>query len=632
MENVARPYIWGAVEFLTGPLQGKTFPISKPTTIIGCDPSCTDVTIADPSILRQHAKLVWSNGYWQIEKLDRRSVLGLGNQHSQQLVLLNEQRAVLSDKDIVGLGSSGIIFRFFVNTTPPSIPIPPPLQTVPVSSDVPVSPPLPASPMPSPSQALGHVENLSYTPTTRYLCAAAYLDKNFRNYVIKQLVEEEYRAIGESIGVDLVLVAKYCLTARQEEFRLDLILAAILLISFIPFLWIIGLPVAWFLIARELWMTHYKAIGKRFNRTWFGREAMNVSIDQRVEQKIREATSNVSNSNVVIYSGFSPFIGTGVEIGGWSFALNVEQGKEEVGTGDVLQPISFAIRELYDCVTNAVSELRLGELSMRDRLYVNGQTIQNDTRFLRDKFARPYVQVHPELVEKFMEHPLESIRYYKSIQVTSWKGELVLSIFLRFVRKGPHMFTEVNYCVLPPLKDDYHKIDTAQPILTLKRVGELAGLSLLALPIRWWLSPFRVLSTLSERWQAQSERATIRQELEENPNFDYGASISIREYASSSTYQQYFQIIDKEMYIKIIQSHVLEAIIDFLDSKNIDTTELKERQTTILNSGVIMSGSSTINAGALGVGTQAQAGFFGAVGQATRTALGGTQQETAKKL
>ena len=185
--------------------------------------------------------------------------------------------------------------------------------------------------------------------------------------------------------------------------------------------------------------------------------------------------------------------------------------------------------------------------------------------------------------------------------------------------------------MLPPLKDDYHKIDTAQPILTLKRAVELAGLSLLALPIRWWLSPFSVLSTLSERWQAQSERATIRQELEENPNFDYGASISIREYASSSTYQQYFQIIDKEMYIKIIQSHLLEAIIDFLDSKNIDTTELKERQTTILNSGVIMSGSSTINAGALGVGTQAQAGFFGTVGQAARTALGGTQQETTKK-
>lgn len=56
-------------------------------------------------------------------------------------------------------------------------------------------------------------EDLKYTETTRYLCAAAHLQKDFRERVIRQIVEEEHRAIGECMNVDVTSVVKHCLAS-----------------------------------------------------------------------------------------------------------------------------------------------------------------------------------------------------------------------------------------------------------------------------------------------------------------------------------------------------------------------------------------------------------------------------------
>jgi len=47
-------------------------------------------------------------------------------------------------------------------------------------------------------------------------------------------------------------------------------------------------------------------------------------------------------------------------------------------------------------------------------------------------------------------------------------------------------------------------------------------------------------------------------------------------------------------------------LVEFLDDHNIDTSDLKERQTTILNSGVIVQGGD-VNAESLAVGPGAEA-------------------------
>ncbi|HEY9770339.1 MAG TPA: hypothetical protein V6C71_17915 [Coleofasciculaceae cyanobacterium] len=46
------------------------------------------------------------------------------------------------------------------------------------------------------------------TETTRYLCAAAYSNEAFCEQVIRQTIEEEYRAIAPCYGFDLPTVLK----------------------------------------------------------------------------------------------------------------------------------------------------------------------------------------------------------------------------------------------------------------------------------------------------------------------------------------------------------------------------------------------------------------------------------------
>jgi len=46
------------------------------------------------------------------------------------------------------------------------------------------------------------------------------------------------------------------------------------------------------------------------------------------------------------------------------------------------------------------------------------------------------------------------------------------------------------------------------------------------------------------------------------------------------------------MHIKIIERQLLESVVEFLDARNIDTSDSKKRQDTILNNGVIVSGGS----------------------------------------
>ncbi len=85
--------------------------------------------------------------------------------------------------------------------------------------------------------------------------------------------------------------------------------------------------------------------------------------------------------------------------------------------------------------------------------------------------------------------------------------------------------------------------------------------------------------------------------------------------------------LDKEMYVKTIERQLLESIINFLDSKNIDTADLKKRQETILNNGVIVSGG-TIESLAFGEKAKATSNRFA---EPASNAGGTRPQQTSQK-
>lgn len=85
------------IKFLTGPLVGKTFVISKPITTIGRDPTNDIVVGNDQRVSRQHARLLWQSGTWSIENLSQAATLTVDQRRTQQ--------AIISDNTVIGLGA-----------------------------------------------------------------------------------------------------------------------------------------------------------------------------------------------------------------------------------------------------------------------------------------------------------------------------------------------------------------------------------------------------------------------------------------------------------------------------------------------------------------------------------------------
>lgn len=616
------------IQFLDGPLTGQLLELTKLDTRIGSNPHLNDIVIPDPSILPLHARIRFENDEVIIEGF------------TQSAVVVNRQyvaRASLHDGDEVALGESGGTFRLLTNSETQKIP--------------PISEAMAA-------QAAQSME------TTRYLCTAAHLDDDFREYVLQHIVEEEHRALGESYGVDIIPVVKWSMTARKRAVIRDSILCgilvlavAILLYSFVrdvlplltggtpglpgiggifalfPFIspfgatiFLIGTTVveilliallsriapprfqkplflgllllffywlipyfvlAWLVLAVERGIKYYGAYAARLAKGRFRSDSIEFFLDPRLETKLKE-NFGAENSNVVVYSQHSPFNGAGMPIGEWSFAVDIAKGKAK---GNVtLHPQSFRVSELYDYITTKLQELDLSELSVDDRLYVSGQAIRDDQRFLYDAFSHPYTQVDASLIEQFKEDPTQDIRYYKCIRVTPWQGELVLSIFVRFTKVGQTLFGEANYRLLPPVKEACYEIDTLDAGWTVGKIWNLIKQTFLETPVYVLRSPVKVFDIVCHRWLLSRRHKITERLIKANPTFDYGAPTSLRQAASSAEYRSDFQRLDKEMYVKIIERQLLESISSFIDAKNIDTTDLKERQEYILNNGTMRSG------------------------------------------
>src|SRR5437588_10828794 len=85
------------IKFLTGPLTGRIFVISKPTTTIGRDPTNDIVVGSDQKVSRHHARLLWNDGKWSIENVSQSAALTVDQRDTQ--------RAVIQNNTVIGLAA-----------------------------------------------------------------------------------------------------------------------------------------------------------------------------------------------------------------------------------------------------------------------------------------------------------------------------------------------------------------------------------------------------------------------------------------------------------------------------------------------------------------------------------------------
>jgi hypothetical protein len=194
-------------------------------------------------------------------------------------------------------------------------------------------------------------QGFSISQATRYLCAAAHLDERFANDVLARTLYERHRAIASSPGVDLAPVVAHCLAARRRRTARDVVLAVLVVAiavaaTALPFRLALVLAFfCWFVVLTEMAIVRYDVIGERLSPNTSGSDWEPTT--QRSADALRQVWAELEEQqrgNLTVYSGFSPFVGSGFEIGGWSFAINVRRGKESPsGTrATPLAPIPFS--------------------------------------------------------------------------------------------------------------------------------------------------------------------------------------------------------------------------------------------------------------------------------------------------
>src|SRR5207253_697991 len=129
------------------------------------------------------------------------------------------------------------------------------------------------------------------------------------------------------------------------------------------------------------------------------------------------------------YGGFSPFVGSGIPVGGWSFALDLATSAESGAQPGVAD---FPLDDLYQCVESDLAELP--NVRVERRLFVDGRDVRDDPRFLPDRASRPRTEAPAEMATAIREEPETSVRYFSCVRVVEWDGDLVLTAFLRFTR------------------------------------------------------------------------------------------------------------------------------------------------------------------------------------------------------
>ncbi|MEV5436589.1 hypothetical protein AB0K80_11230 [Streptomyces sp. NPDC052682] len=350
-----------------------------------------------------------------------------------------------------------------------------------------------------------------------------------------------------------------------------------------------------------------------------------------------EAVEEARDGNVTVYSGFSPFIGYADALSTWSLSVPLLPADDPVDrAARPAEPEPFTVPDLVEHVRarlraaaarGSADAEALRSLTVEDRIFASGTAIRDDSRFLLPTRLSPAARLSPEAVEEIMLRPTGTVRHCLAVHVPLWGGDVVPSVFLHFSTAGTTLHLYCDNHVLGPVDAAYHVVDRLPDPLTPERRRGVLAAALAHTGPAFLGAPFRALR--HARFEARHSRrmGDERTAMEQDPCFDYGARLSIREIAMSPRYHNYFQVVDAGRITAAVERHTLAAIREFLDTRGYDTTDFRAQQQTILNQGLIQQGGmSIIGNQAIGAGASATQHVTRPSGPAAAGAAAGSQQ------
>jgi hypothetical protein len=445
--------------------------------------------------------------------------------------------------------------------------------------------------------------------TTRLLCATALLAGSMYRKRLLGFLGRRSCSVAPELGIDVPLVAQVARSLEARQFRFELmylVLGALTVLAFLtglPLLFIAVPVITGIVVFAKTYVEKWR-LREYFTKSGFDPERVRRRFDDPLEAADESGLPDPAQ-NLIVYRYFTPFVGAGVALGSWTILVDGTRRCDDPTRG---APIPFTTPEVYDVVMSAIKHLHLPNVEVRDCVFAAGQDIRDVREILPHQYGRPAQQISPARMERLrLDNSDPQMRWYPWIRIYDWNNELILSQFLRFHRQGKHLFIELNRYVLTPLSEGSRQIDTRPP----KGIVEAIIYFVVCAMWGWMAAAVGILSLIGRAkhaldeaigWTENQRRRAIR----DTPRFNYGVETSLRETASSGSYEHYFQKIDANMYARILEEEILNTVIEFLAAHNVDTSELKERSMTILNSGIIVQGGD-VNAQAIAVGEKATA-------------------------
>lgn len=465
---------------------------------------------------------------------------------------------------------------------------------------------VPAAP-PRPERAPGGPRWTGGRDLTRYMCAAVFLDRAYADALIRDIAAEPHLGVAPAPGCDVPVVLRHAYEANARRHARDLLLAVEFLVLLIGMMVLASMTtvllmflLAWLTVLGFALSTHYGERLQRLRPDRFDPAQAPPPPNESAARRLRQI-EEYARGNLTVYSGFSPFTGYGQELDSWSLVFDVTSSGREGVT-----PRDFDVADLYAHVARRIGSLSLPCLEIEERVFVEGTAVLDDARFLPDPLGRPLAQVGADLVEALKRAPEETARAYLVAHSSGWGGELVTSVFLRLVRSDSNLFVEAVPTVLCPLLDRYRAIDSLMPRPSPREFLALLLQNLASTPFVLFASPGRAIMGFFPDFRMGSRLKKQHRQITRLKMFDYGARKSVRQLASASDHQRYFQKVDSGMVLKTVERRILDALVEFAEEHGIDAGDLIKRQETIINNGIIATAGASVESSSVASGDKSR--------------------------
>ncbi|MEB8340060.1 zinc ribbon domain-containing protein [Streptomyces endophyticus] len=446
------------------------------------------------------------------------------------------------------------------------------------------------------------------TDLTRYMCAAVFLDRDYADSLIKEVAAEPHLGVAPAPGCDVPVVLRYAYEANARRHARDLLLAVecLALIGMLltgnvaNAFFLLLLFLAWLTVLVFTLSTTYGERLQRLRPDRFDPGKAPAPPNDDAARRLREI-KGYADGNVTAYSGFSPFAAYGTELDSWSLLFDVTRSGV-----DAVTPAEFDVADLYAHVASRVGSLSLPCLEIEERVFVEGSAVRFDERFLPDPLGRPVADLGSDRVSALKRVPEDAARPYLSVHSTGWGGELVTSVFLRFVRSDSTLFVEAVPTVLCPLRDRYRAIDSLMPSPSPREFLTALGQAAFSTPFVLLAAPFRAVTGFSPDFRIKRRLRRQHRQIAQLKMFDYGARQGVRRLASADEHRRHFQRTDSGMVLKAVERRVLDALVEFAEAHDIDPGDLKRRQELIINNGIIATAGASVESSSVASGDRSR--------------------------